>query len=408
VDFVRLYFRTLTALFLRHNAPFTNHIALYTVDPFHKYNCNLLPPMPPNIPTKSPPKNWLDIKKLRLEWINTRMPLPGQDFLYRVAEEVLRRMGPDTYIVALAGIEDWGDVMENETFHTSIWHYNGAFDDCMEYGVAEVLHARDYETYKPIARKYFNFPGAMASSLTTCLLHERRECWKVLQKHPLFSYFKNAYHIKLCLVKFFNTRYTSLFADITGAHITLDSNGVYGSTTSLRLPDEYPEFSDVSNDFYTAKFRLGYQTEEQSKKEKEEARLDWRKMTDDMCFRWSCGSEEKLFVLNAMIWLRLLHAANPNQQSLKEMLVLLFGEEDIEDEDDDVKAEEKDDDAISDVSSCGGVKDAGDEDKNVKVASESDVKTFLGYGDSRTRPATNSEGLTWDGILEGVKAHYVC
>lgn len=129
--------------------------------------------------------------------------------------------------------------------------------------------------------------------------------------------------VKAKCVEFFNLRYSSLFADITGSYITLDPAGITGSSTYLRLPDELPTFDLVAKEFGGFKLPRGPKKWEEEKGKK--GRLGWNNFTDSMCLRWSKGSEEQLFVLNAWIWGRLLFAADPRQSAMEEFVALVKG-----------------------------------------------------------------------------------
>ena len=178
----------------------------------------------------------------------------------------------------------------------------------------------------------------MTSSLGDCLLYERRETWTLIKSHPLFSTLP-VFRVKAKCVEFFNIRYSSLFADVTGSYITLDPAGITGSSTYLRLPDELPTFDSVAKEFGGITLPRGQKkwAEEEEKK----GRIGWKYFTDNMCLRWSKGSEERLFVLNALVWGRLLFVADPGQLAFKEFVALVKGAieggkaEDVTDEDGD-------------------------------------------------------------------------
>ncbi|KAE8449781.1 hypothetical protein EG329_007556 [Mollisiaceae sp. DMI_Dod_QoI] len=255
----------------------------------------------------------------RMQWINNSPE--GHVLLIGFTEEILRRIDPESRVVIASKIEDLSLMLENETDETSAWHCpTGELGDRMEPGIADILASRVTETYDPIRRNYFTFAGAVASSLPACLLYERRETWARIKSHPLFIHFGDSARVKAKLVEFFNIRYTSLFADITGSHVTIDPAGITGSPFFLRLPDELPDFGPVIAEFAAVPALRGSKKKKQD--ERRRARLSWGEMTDEQCLRWAKGSEEQLFVLNAMTWGRLLFAADPGQQQLEEIAAL--------------------------------------------------------------------------------------
>ncbi|KAF8850945.1 hypothetical protein BDZ45DRAFT_731215 [Acephala macrosclerotiorum] len=268
----------------------------------------------------APTISWAQVKKQNFKWLE-KSRISKSELPVAFAQEILRRCDPTSPLLIACKIEDKSDLLENETELTAAWHCpNGSFDDRMEPSIASILSAREDETYRPIPRNYFTFLGAMASSLGDCLLYERRETWTLIQSHPLFATLPVS-RAKAKCVEFFNIRYSSLFADITGSYITLDPAGVTGSSTYLRLPDELPTFDSVAKEF--GGFKLPRGPKKWEEEEGKKRRLGWGKFTDNMCLRWSKGSEESLFVLNAWFWGRLLWAADPEQEAMEEFVALL-------------------------------------------------------------------------------------
>lgn len=73
------------------------------------------------------------------------------------AEEILRRTDPESPVVHVCKIENNSDVLIHETRETSALHSpNGDINDRMAPDVAEILAAREDETYAPVPRKYFD------------------------------------------------------------------------------------------------------------------------------------------------------------------------------------------------------------------------------------------------------------
>lgn len=168
----------------------------------------------------------------------------------------------------------------------------------------------------------------MASSLTTCIMYERRETWELIQRHPLFVFFESPEAIKSQLIHFFNMRYSSLFADITDGHITLDPAGIEGSITYLRLPDELPHFKAVSTEF--AMVPMPKIKKEQKEDEGMQDKIDLSALTDTMCIGLVKGLGGQLFVFNLFVWARLLHEADPYQKLCDDVAVLFKAETGLE------------------------------------------------------------------------------